>query len=120
MNKLEKYDAEYKTWLIELKSKIRSAQIKAALSANSAMIDFYLEIGRMISEKQKEAKWGDKLIDQLAKDLKSEFSEMAGLSSSNLKYCKRFYLFYQPAIGQQLVDQLVLVNFSLQKFYRMI
>jgi len=105
MDKINKYDADYKTWLIELKAKIRSAQVKVAISANSVMIDFYLEMGKMISEKQKESKWGDKLIDQLAKDLKSEFSEISGLSPSNLKYCKRFYLFYKNVIGQQPVDQ---------------
>lgn len=42
--------------------------------------------------------WSDRLIERLAKDLK-------GFSSPNLKYCKRFYLFHQIAIGQQVVDQ---------------
>jgi hypothetical protein len=31
--------------------------------------------------------------------------DLKGFSSSNLKYCKRFYLFYQIAIGQQVVEQ---------------
>lgn len=60
----------------------------------------------MITEKQAQTPWGDKLIDQVAKDLKAEFPDMAGLSNSNLKYCKRFYTFYQPSIGQQPVDQI--------------
>jgi hypothetical protein len=47
---------EYKTWLTELKSKIRSVQIKAALAVNSALIEFYWELGKMISEK--ESVWG--------------------------------------------------------------
>lgn len=58
----------------------------------------------MISEK--EVQWGDKLIEQVAKDLKVDFPDMRGLSYTNLKYCKRFYSYYQPAIGQQLVDQI--------------
>ena len=57
----------------------------------------------MISEK--ENVWGSKLIEKVARDLKEEFPEMTGLSSSNLKYCKRFYTFYQSSIGQQAVDQ---------------
>ena len=95
--------SDYKTWLIELKSKIRSVQLKAAVAVNSALIEFYWELGKMIDEKQ--TGWGSLFIDTLSKDLKSEFPEMQGLSKSNLKYCKRFYEFYKVSIGQQPVDQ---------------
>lgn len=95
---------EYKNWLSDLKSRIRSVQAKAAVAVNTALIAFYWELGKMIAEK--EQFWGDKLIDQLAKDLKEEFPDMKGFSSSNLKYCKRFYLFYHMPIGQRAVDQL--------------
>ncbi|TAH03232.1 MAG: DUF1016 domain-containing protein [Sphingobacteriales bacterium] len=109
---MAKLTSEYKNWLVELKSKIRSTQIKAAIAVNSELINFYWELGKMIAEK--ENAWGSKLIEQVAKDLQREFPELKGLSSSNLKYCKRFYQFYylqlvQQAvglIGQQLVDQL--------------
>jgi len=97
---------EYKVWLTELKSKIRSAQIKAAVTVNAALIRFYWELGQMISEQQSLYKWGDKLIEQIANDLRADFPDMKGLSSSNLKYCKRFYTYYQSLIGQQAVDQL--------------
>ncbi|RDB02402.1 PDDEXK nuclease domain-containing protein [Runella aurantiaca] len=99
-------DDEYKEWLLGLKSKIRSMQLKAVVAVNSALIEFYWEMGRMITEKQSQTKWGDKLIDQVARDLKTEFPGMAGLSNSNLKYCKRFYTFYQSSFGQQPVDQI--------------
>lgn len=99
-------DAEYKEWFLGLKSKIRSMQLKAAVAVNGALIEFYWELGRMITEKQSQTKWGDKLIDQVARDLKTEFPDMAGLSNSNLKYCKRFYTFYQSSMGQQAVDQI--------------
>ena len=88
--------------------------MKAALSVNAALIEFYWDLGRMISEKQASASWGSKLIERVAADLKTDFSEMKGLSNSNLKYCKRFYEFYSDKsldlsdkqIGQQVVDQL--------------
>lgn len=99
-------DDEYKEWLMRLKSKIRSMQLKAAVAVNGALIEFYWELGRIITEKQSQTKWGDKLIDQVARDLKTEFPDMAGLSNSNLKYCKRFYTFYQSSMGQQPVDQI--------------
>ena len=82
----------YRDWIKEIKSRVRSAQIKAALAVNTELIRFYWELGRMIAEKENE--WGSKLIEQVAKDLKSEFPDIKGLSRSNLFYCKQFYLFY--------------------------
>lgn len=96
---------DYALWLTELKQKIRSIQIRAAFSVNAALIDFYWELGRIISEK--ENIWGTKLIEQVAKDLKKEFVDMNGLSVRNLKYCRQFYQFYScSSIGQQLVAQI--------------
>ena len=88
---MSKLDNEYKNWLIDLKSKIRSAQAKAAITVNTALIEFYWELGKMIAEK--ENVWGSKLIEQVAKDLKDEFPEMKGLSERNIKYCRQFYQF---------------------------
>ena len=90
---------DYKKWLTELKNKIRSVQIKAATVVNSALIEFYWDLGKMISEK--ESVWGSKLIEQVAKDLKDEFPEMTGLSRRNLFNTKKFYQFYGSIIVQQ-------------------
>ena len=43
--------AEYKKWLAELKHRYRSMQIKAAVSVNSVLIEFYWNLGKDISEK---------------------------------------------------------------------
>jgi len=113
-------DKDYKNWLTEVIDKVKSAQVKVAVKVNSALIAFYWELGKMIATKQSESKWGDKIIEQLSKDLHSNFPELKGLSTSNLKYCKRFYLFYgenpdfkaigqnkgSALIGQQPVDQI--------------
>ena len=101
MNEL--IDNEYKNWIKEIKAKIRTTQLKAAVAVNSSLIEFYWDLGKMIAEKQ--TTWGAKLIEQVAKDLHDEFPLMEGFSTSNLKYCRRFYLFYQSQIGQQAVDQ---------------
>jgi predicted nuclease of restriction endonuclease-like (RecB) superfamily len=107
MSELNHLSTDYKSLISELKLKIRSTQIKAAIAVNSTLIQFYWELGKMISEKQSQTAWGDKLFDQISKDLKIEFPEIQGLSTSNLKYCKRFYCFYNDfSIGQQPVDQL--------------
>ena len=96
---------EYKNWLTELKSNIRSVQVKAAVAVNSALIELYWELGKMISEKQ--TQWGTQFLENLSIDLKSKFPEMQGFSTRNLKYIKQFYLFYTNAqIGKQAVAQI--------------
>lgn len=98
---------EYKDWLIKIKIKIQSSQIKAAITVNSSLIEFYWDLGKMITDKQVQSKWGDKIFDKLSKDLNLEFPGIKGLSKTNLKYCKRFFMFYNDSlqIGQQAVDQ---------------
>lgn len=95
---------EYKKWLAVLKGKIRSTQVKAAIAVNSALIEFYWDLGKMISEK--ENVWGRKLVETVAIDLKKEFPEINGLSRSNLFYCKQFYNFNSLKLVQQPVGQL--------------
>jgi predicted nuclease of restriction endonuclease-like (RecB) superfamily len=107
MSDLNHISTDYKTWIGELKLKIRSTQIKAAIAVNSTLIQFYWELGKMIVEKQSQTAWGGKLLDQISKDLKDEFPDMQGFSVRNLKYCRFFYNFYKDfLIGQQLVAQL--------------
>ena len=93
---------EYKEWLITLKSKIRSVQIKAALAVSSALIEFYWELGKMISEK--DAAWGSQFLENLSKDLKKEFPDMQGFSVTNLRYCRLFYHYIpiHPQVGDEL------------------
>lgn len=105
MNNTNQFDKEYKDWIVELKSKIRSVQLKAVSMVNVLLIEFYWDLGRMIVEKQKQAQWGDKMIAQLSKDLRAEFPDLSGLSERNIKYCRQFYQFYSSENGQQPVVQ---------------
>jgi len=105
MNKTEN---EYRQWLIDLKKRIRQGQIKAAVKVNSELLHLYWDLGHDIVVRQMEATWGSKILERLSKDLLQEFPEMKGFSSTNLKYCKRFYLFYTQdnSIFQQLVEEI--------------
>mgnify|MGYP000105383206 CR=1 FL=1 len=94
---------DYKKWLVELKTAIKQQQLKAAVAINSQLILLYWDMGRQIVEKQENAKWGSGFIDQLSKDLKAEFSDMAGFSADNLRYCKVFYLFYYNQLFHEQV-----------------
>jgi predicted nuclease of restriction endonuclease-like (RecB) superfamily len=95
---------DYKNWIVEVKQKIRSSQIKAAIAVNTALIEFYWDLGKMISEK--ENIWGSKLLEKISRDLKEEFPDMRGFSRINLFYCKQFYLFYKNQFVQQPVEQI--------------
>ncbi|HBZ25374.1 MAG TPA: DUF1016 domain-containing protein [Rikenellaceae bacterium] len=104
MSTVSKIDKDYVGWLADIKSKIRSTQIKASIIINSELIKFYWELGRMIVEKQSQTAWGDKLIEQLSLDLKLEFPDMKGFSITNLSYCKQFFSTYPilPQVGGEL------------------
>ena len=104
-------DKEYKDWLIDLKAKIRSAQLKASVAVNEQMIMLYWDIGKSIVEKQAEQLWGSKIIEQMAKDLKEELPETNGFSRTNLFAMRKFYLFYKEAqFVHQLGGQLQNIN----------
>ena len=97
---------EYKSWLNELKQRIHSSQIKAALKVNAELLALYWHLGKEIL--QKESSYGKKLIDQLSKDLMNEFPHLQGFSRSNLYYIRQWVLFYtqKSPIVPQLVGQL--------------
>ena len=106
--KLEKHNREYLKWLDNLKSRIRTTQIKAALSANAELIKLYWDIGKDIFEKQEIKGWGNSIVENLSKDLRAEFPDMKGFSRRNLFYMKKFYDFYKSGFEkvQQLVAQI--------------
>ena len=100
-------DNEYKKLLKEIKDRVRSSQIKAALSVNKEVIEMYWKIGKLIVEKQKFSTWGGKFLENLSKDLQKEFPEMEGFSTTNLRRIKKFYLLYQEdTIQPQVVAEL--------------
>ncbi|MGB0428869.1 MAG: DUF1016 N-terminal domain-containing protein [Bacteroidia bacterium] len=103
MKELEKYHL----LLAEVKQKIVSAQLKAALSVNTEMIFLYWQIGNSIANQQAKKGWSSGIIPRLAKDLKAEFPDMKGYSERNLGYMLRFAKEYPDnSILQQPVAKL--------------
>lgn len=86
--------SEYLGWVEELKSKIQTAQIRAAVSINREMLNLYWDIGRSISNKINTSKWGSAIVDKLADDLKAEFPGQKGFSRTNLFYMRKWYEFF--------------------------
>ncbi|MEU8891304.1 PDDEXK nuclease domain-containing protein [Streptomyces sp. NPDC048442] len=90
----------------DLKSIVRGAHVRAQLKVNTEMIRMYWEIGRTILEKQGEERWGTKVIDRIATELRTEFPGQRGFSRSNIKYMQQFARTWPEQIGQQPVGQL--------------
>jgi predicted nuclease of restriction endonuclease-like (RecB) superfamily len=86
---------DYPQVLEFLKHRVRHAQTKAMLSANSELIGLYWDIGRQIAQRQQDVGWGRGVVDQLSKDLRSAFPEMKGFSASSLWRMRAFCLAYQ-------------------------
>jgi predicted nuclease of restriction endonuclease-like (RecB) superfamily len=70
------------------------------------LIRLYWNIGKLIAEKQTANSWGNNVIEQLSRDLKTEFPGMSGFSTRNLWETRRFYLFYNTPILRQAVAEL--------------
>lgn len=100
-------DNNYDLLLQHIKEKIRSAQIRAIISANREMLLLYWEIGTAILEQQKHFGWGGKVVDRLGEDLRREYPQMDGLSRTNLKYMRQFAQAYPHfPNGQAPLDQI--------------
>ncbi|WP_225739547.1 PDDEXK nuclease domain-containing protein [Chlorobium phaeovibrioides] len=99
--------ADYRDWLVSIKSRIHAARMKIALSANGELIALYYELGAQITERESTAQWGTGFIDAFSKDLKASFPDVGGFSAKNLRYCRAFFRFYcDTAIWQQAVAKL--------------
>ena len=62
-----KLPENYPALLEDIKSRIRSSQIKAALSVNRELIELYWNIGKSIVERQRKEGWGKSVVERLSK-----------------------------------------------------
>ena len=91
-------DKDYKQWVKALVMRYRQSQIKAAVKVNSEQLMYNFMLGRDIVEMHVEERWGESVINQLSIDLKREMPTAEGLSATNLRYCRRFYLLYSKSV----------------------
>jgi predicted nuclease of restriction endonuclease-like (RecB) superfamily len=92
---------------LDIKHRIANARLQVVLSANSAMVMLYWEIGWTILQRQAAEGWGAKVIDRLSADLREAFPDMKGLSPRNLKYMRAFAEAWPDrTIVQQLAAQI--------------
>ena len=99
-------DDGYIQWITDIKQRFRQSQIKAAVRVNIAMLEFYWSVGRDLVTLRAEERWGSGVVKQFALDMRQAFPDETGFSDTNVKYMKRWYLFYYEKVikGQQVVD----------------
>jgi predicted nuclease of restriction endonuclease-like (RecB) superfamily len=78
----------YGDLIADLKERIRTARVRAALAVNRELVLLYWSIGTEISRRMREHGWGTKVVDQISIDLQREFPDMKGLSLRNLRYMR--------------------------------
>jgi predicted nuclease of restriction endonuclease-like (RecB) superfamily len=91
----------YADILASIKSKVYQARQQAILAVNAHMLAVYHEIGTILLKQQKEEGWGTKVIERLAKDLRSEFPDTRGFSVRNIAYMKAFAEAWPEAVFMQ-------------------
>lgn len=80
------------------------AQLKAAVKVNTEMLKFYWSLGEDICEKQKQYKWGAKVVVRLSLDMRSEIPQSEGFSRP--LPVKRWFAFYSSQIERGCVISL--------------
>lgn len=91
---------DYGDVLKQLKARIQSAQIQAALAVNRELIRLYWDIGEQIVERQKLEGWGTAVIERLAHDLQQAFPGVKGFSARNIWRMRAFYLAYTQQVQE--------------------
>jgi predicted nuclease of restriction endonuclease-like (RecB) superfamily len=107
MKSVLKTPSGYPELLQELKTRIRGAQVRAALAVNRELVLLYWSIGRDILNRQGTEGWGTRVIDRLSHDLQNEFPGVEGFSARSLKYMRALAEAWpEEPIVQQLIAQL--------------
>ena len=100
-------DKNYIHFLNDIKNRLKTAQIRAALAANKEQIKFYWQLGTDLIEKQKTFKWGEHFLEKFSHDMRQAFPEMQGFSKRNLQRMRQFATIYPDlSIAPQAVAQL--------------
>ena len=104
---------EYRKWIAELKTRYRATQIKAAISVNAALLEFYWDLGRDIAAMYPGKRRNAHFFENLSNDLCLGIHNPIGLSPTNIKYSKYFYELYsyrqQPVDGNEIDSELMKV-----------
>lgn len=99
--------SEYRAFLIDLKQRLHTAQVRSALAANAELMTLY-GYGRSIITLQQEKAWGSSVVKQLSQDFMNAYPGVSGFSRTHLFAMRQMALFFDPdsVIVPQAVGQL--------------
>ena len=83
------YQYDYAAEII--KTAILQTQYEAAKDINRIQLGLYFGIGKFLSEKTRNAKWGTNALQSISDKLKSDLPGLRGFSATNLKKMRTFY-----------------------------
>lgn len=107
MDQITPLSRDYTALLAEIKQRIRTAQVRTAMVANTGLLMLYWEIGGVLAGRQKKEGWGAGVLPRLAADLHHALPEVKGFSDRNMRLMVQFYEEYpalfpiwQPAVAK--------------------
>ena len=98
---LKSTNKSYSVFIKAVKQSIAESRYDAARLVNREMLLLYYKIGKMLSQKITEEKWGAKVIENISQDIQKSFDGIRGFSRSNLF---NMMLFYQAYAHVELVQ----------------
>jgi len=93
-------DAVYVAFIKDVKRRIQSAQIKAAVKVNQELLYLYWDLGECIISEQEKSNWGAGFLEQMSKDLRALFPGIKGFSRRNLYDMRRWVRFWDSMCQQ--------------------
>ena len=87
--------AHQETAFREVVAMIEEARNRAFQAANTELIDLYWRVGEYIGRKVEAAEWGDAVIDELARFIRTQRPEIRGFARRNLFRMRQFYDTYR-------------------------
>lgn len=93
---------------------IQTAREKVLRVANTALIDLYWRVGNYLSDKIRNAEWGDGVVKQLADYISVNYPDIKGFTDKNLWRMKQFYETYSNA-DEKLATLWREISWSLNK-----
>ena len=86
------FDVDFNKSIIKIKKEIKDTKIKILSDNNEKLLHLYFNIGKIINDN---AKYGNKFIYCLEKELKLDYPNAKGFSSRNLRRMQQFYNEYK-------------------------
>jgi len=83
-------------------SDLEQTQVRMITSANANMLFHYWKVGHFILYLQKKEGWGSKVIDNLSKEIRSQYPDKKGYSRRNIFYMCQFASDYPLVVLKEM------------------